>query len=85
MDLLLNVLLALIVKVCVVGGGKILALLQVVLLLLLLGMDKIDCLPGIFGYARIACGGALDDVNTVHQKQPWVRSTTTIATKWEAP
>ncbi len=54
------------------------------LLLLLLGVNTIDCLPGIFSNARVACIGALDDVNTILQKRPWVRSATTIAKKWEA-
>ncbi len=67
-DLLPNVLPILIVKVGVVGIGKILALLQVLLLLLLLGADTIDHLPGIFGNARVACIRALDDINTILQK-----------------
>ncbi len=83
-DLLPNALLACLVEVGIVGGGKILALLWFVLLLLLFGMDTLDRLLGIICNARITCVGALDDPNTIFQKCPWVRPATTIATKWES-
>ncbi len=64
-DLLPNVLLVFIVEVGIVGGGKILALLTILLLLLTLGMDPIDSPPGILGNVCITGMGTLDDIDTV--------------------
>jgi hypothetical protein len=64
-DLLLNTLLAFIIKVGIVGGGKILALLTLLLLFLAFGLDTIDGPPGILGNACITGLGTLDDIDTV--------------------
>ncbi len=64
-DLLLNTLLAFIIKVSIVGGGNILALLTLLLLFLTFGLDTIDGPPGILGNACITGLGTLDDIVTV--------------------
>ncbi len=64
-DLLLNALLAFIVKVGIVGGGKILALLTILMLFLMLGTDMIDGPLGILGNAFITGLGTLDDIDTI--------------------
>jgi hypothetical protein len=64
-DLLLNVLLAFIVKVNIAGGGEILVLLTILLMFLMLGTDTIDGPPGILGNACITSLGTLDDIDTV--------------------
>jgi hypothetical protein len=64
-DLLLNTLLTFIIKVGIVGGGEILALLTLMLLFLMPGSDTINGSPGILGNACITCLGTLDDIDTV--------------------
>ncbi len=64
-DLLLNMLLAFIIKVGIVGGGKILALLTLLLLFLTFGLDTIDGPPGISGNSNITGLRTLDDIDTV--------------------
>jgi hypothetical protein len=64
-DLLLNALLAFIIKVGIVGGGEILALLTLLLLFLAFGSDTIDGPPGILGNACITGLGTLEDIDTV--------------------
>jgi hypothetical protein len=64
-DLLLNALLAFIVEVGTVCGGKILALLTILLLFLTLGTDTIDGPLGILANACITGMGTLDDMDTV--------------------
>ncbi len=59
-------------------------LLSILLLLLPLGANTINGLPGILDDAWITYIGTLDDINTILMKQPWIRYATTITTKWEA-
>ena len=58
-------LLAFILEVSIVGGGKILALLTLLLLFLAFGLDTIDGPPGILGNACITGLGTLDDIDTL--------------------
>jgi len=74
------VLLARVVKVTVVSGGKSFALLGVLLLLLPLIADSFNCLLCILLNSRIACIRTLDDINAVLERGPWVRSATPVAT-----
>jgi hypothetical protein len=64
-DLLLNALLAFIVEVGIVRGGKILALLTILLLFLMLDTDTINGPLGILGNACITGLGTLSDKDTV--------------------
>jgi hypothetical protein len=64
-DLLLNTLLAFIIKVGIVVGGKILVLLTLLLLFVMPGLDTIYGPPGILGNACITGLGTLDDIDTV--------------------
>jgi hypothetical protein len=80
-DLLPNAFLAGIVEVTVVGGGKVLVLLMIMLTFLPLVMDPFDGLLGILMDARIACVGAFDDIDVIFKNQPRMRSTTPITTK----
>jgi hypothetical protein len=79
-DLLPNVLLACVVEVTVVSGGKILALLGVLLLLLPLIADAFNCLLCILMNSRVACVGTLDNLNAVLERGTRVRSATPVAT-----
>ena len=79
-DLLPNVLLACVVEVTVVSGGKIPALLGVLLLLLPLIADLFNCLFCILLNSRVARVRTLDDINAVLEKGPRVRSATPVAT-----
>ncbi len=74
-------LLACIVEITEVCGGEILALREVLLLLLAFGADVLDDYLGIFVDSRVACIGALNDVNSIFKERPWVRSSATIAMK----
>jgi hypothetical protein len=80
-DLLPNALLASIAEVTVVGGGKVLALLMIVLMFLPLITDPLDGLCSILMDARIASVGAFDDVDAVFKNQPRMRSTTPVTMK----
>ena len=80
-DLLPNTLLASVVEVTVVGSGKVLALLMIVLTFLPLVTDLFDGLLSVLMDARIASVGAFDDVDAVFKNQPRMRSTTPITTK----
>ncbi len=73
--------LACFVEVAVVGGGKVLALCEVLLLFLMLVADTLDDLLGIVDDAWVVCIGAFDDMNAIFKKRPWVRSPTTITTE----
>jgi hypothetical protein len=64
-DLLPNTLLAGVVKVTVVGGGKVLALLMIMLTFLPLVTNPSDGLLSVLMDARIASIGAFDDVDAV--------------------
>jgi hypothetical protein len=79
--LLLNSFLACIVKITVSGGGKILALREVLLLLLAFEMDTLDYSLGIFEDAWVASIGAFDHMNAIFKKRQRIRFPTAIATK----
>ncbi len=74
-------LIACIAKDTVIAGGKILALLEVLLLLLLLIVDAFDGLCCILVNSSVACIGAPNDINAILFSQPRVRLATPIATK----
>ncbi len=80
-DLLPNVLLVGIVKVTVVCGGEVLALLMIVLTFLPLVTDPFNGLLSVLMDARIASVGAFDDVDAVFNNRPRMRSTTPVTTK----
>ena len=69
-------------QIAVVGSGKILALLEVLLLLLPLAEDAFDgLLLCILVSSRVACVRTLDDINAILKSRPRVRPATPIATK----
>jgi hypothetical protein len=80
-DLLPNTLLTGGVEVTVVGSGKVLALLMIVLLFLPLVTDPFDGLLIVLMDAQIASIGAFDDVDAVFKNPPRMRSTTPVTTK----
>ncbi len=77
-----NTLLACVVEVAVVGGGKILAPLEVLLLLLPLIADMLDGLLNFLLNPWIAGIGVFDDINATLQDRPSVRPLASIAMKW---
>ncbi len=81
LDLPLDGFLPCAIKISVVGGGKILALGEVLLLLLAFVMDTLDYLLGIFEDAWISSIWAFDHMNAVLKERPRMRSPTTIAMK----
>ncbi len=60
-----NALLACIVQITVIGGGKILALLKVLLLPFPPIVDALDGLLCILVNSRVACIGAPNDINAI--------------------
>ncbi len=74
-------LLACIIKITVIGGGKILVLLKVMLLLFPLIADAFDGLLCMLVSFRVACIGASNDIDAILLSQPRVRPATPIATK----
>ena len=79
--LLPDALLACFIEVTVVGGGKILVLLEVLLLLLPLIADAFNGLLCVLVNPWVASVGASNDINTALKGPPSVRSTTPIAMK----
>ncbi len=78
---MLDALLACFIEVIVVSGGKILALLKVLLLLLLFMADAFEGLLSILINSQVASIGAPNDINVILESRPRVRSSTPIATK----
>jgi hypothetical protein len=80
-DLLPNALLAGIVEATVVGGGKVLALVMIVLTFLPLVTDQLDGLLSVLMDALIASVRVFDDLDAVFKNRPRVRSPTPVTTK----
>ncbi len=78
-NLLGDALPAFFIKITEVGGGKILALLVVVGLLLALVLDAVDGCLCILPNLGVISVGALDNIGSVFEEQPRVRPTTSKA------